>query len=136
MDIDKNPADPSLENAQSAPPQNLAVLKGITIGLGVLLVAGMVLVAVRIATMASSDESDPVEAVATAPAGVVSAPLDLATLPPLPLREGDKIASVSAANGVMIVFVEGADPSDQRVMLLPVGGAAQWSELPVARSTE
>lgn len=110
------------------PGPNLAVLKGITWGLGVLLLAGVALVAVLVANRASREEATLV---------AVSG-----GLPPLPLIVGEQIQEVNTSGGLILITTErplvpdspGAIPATaRRVLYLDRGkGAENWVVLPTA----
>ncbi len=115
---------PTDNTTGEVPGPNLMVLKGIVWGLGVLLLLGMVLVAVMIIFGVSDDET-------VAPSSSVPPSVAVSTLPPLPLREGEQIRSVSAGDGRVFVVLEPVGDG-ARTRLLYTGGGLDgaWQELP------
>ncbi len=85
---------------------NLAVLKGITVGLGILLVIGTALVAVLIAFRddepAGFDEDNPLA---------------------LPMAEGEDVISVSTTDQEIVISIGQGDQVDRIVILDPQTGA-------------
>lgn len=106
-------------------PPNLAILKGITWGLGFLLILGVALVAVKISSgMSSLDES-----IAVAPAAAES----LAALPSVPLRAGEKMMQISGVGQSLFLL------TDQGRLLAIVpgdGAAAEWVNITTAVDKE
>ncbi|MEM9421653.1 MAG: hypothetical protein AAF986_03955 [Pseudomonadota bacterium] len=115
MNTDTPNAPP--DTAEPAQP-NLMVLKGVVVGLGVLLLLGMILIAIKIST----GVSDEPKAVAPLVA------LDI--LPPLPMRQGERVHSVSA-NGyrIFVVLEHISDGGERRVLYTDSAAPAGWREL-------
>lgn len=119
----------TIEQNDPTPPAggpNLMVLKGITVGLGVLLMLGFVLLAVRMGNTASglSDEE-------AAPPVMAVASITLDALPALALAPGEQIVSMSADQGRVLLLIEGG-ASTRMVSLAHTVPDAQWQPLAVA----
>ncbi|MEM6650688.1 MAG: hypothetical protein AAF603_10600 [Pseudomonadota bacterium] len=111
------------DSAPKPPPasQNLMVLKGITWGLGVLLLLGMILIAVKITSSegekeASLDEGSMQQVVSSA-------------LPPLPLRQGEAVVAISAGEGRIFVILEN-ETAVRRIVYTTSSSMDLWQELP------
>ncbi|WOI53926.1 hypothetical protein [Parvularcula sp. LCG005] len=105
---------------QAPPGPNLAVLKGIVVGLGVLLCLGTLLIVVKMMALGKNDDAAAPMAIATG--------ADLADLPTLDLASGDTVISVSAGDGLICVIIEGQD-GVRRIVALDRRNPAGWTQL-------
>lgn len=119
------------------PPANLALLKGLVWGMGVLLIAGAIGLAVRLAAVTSDDDA-PAPQIAALPDDLgraAPAPVHLGlpggTLPAIALEAGEQLGPVSVGTGLIVVTLVGVSDGGPRGLLLidPATGVA--TRLPV-----
>lgn len=106
------------------PPQNLAVIKAITAGLGLLLVGGVALLGVLLVTRDAAPEPG-AEIIAAQPA---SGGADYAV--DLPLAAGERLVSASSGSGGVVLHIEDEEGAARVVVLHADGRTGQITLTP------